>query len=402
MSAAIDITGEGRAEAQAFVATMRRVGAPVHPDWLVLAGELDGEVSAVMPLPVPSGVRFFDDIQPERVDWLWPSFLPAGKLAVLDGDPGLGKSTVTIDLAARVSRGLPMPDGSGGGVAGVVLLSSAEDGLSDTLRPRLDAAGADLSKVATLDVGEAGIVLPDDIGRIRLAIVSTGAKLAVLDPLMAYMSGRLKANSDQDVRQALAPLAQLADDTGCTILVVRHLRKSESSTAVYRGGGSIGIIGQARIGLAVAQDPDDSDRRVLMVTKSNLGPMPASLSFGLDQWSGELPDGSDYGASHVVWYGQSEKTADDLLTVQDGQRPVAKVKERPHAKAGQVLRDILLEAGGALPAKEALGRLSDRGYVYESSGRRVQEVKAEAGVTTRKVGSREGSSWLWMVEVSDE
>lgn len=400
MSALPVVSAEGRAEAQRTVALMRKAGIPVHPDWLALAGETDGPVPGSMPMPTPAGVRFFDDIQPERVDWLWPGYLPAGKLAILDGDPGLGKSTVTIDLAARVSRGDAMPDGSGRAAPGVVLLSSAEDGLSDTLRPRLDAAGAKLSRVATLDVGEQGIVLPDDIGRIRLAIVSTGAKLAILDPLMAYVSGRLKVNSDQDVRQALGPVARLAEETGCAILVVRHLRKADSATAVYRGGGSIGIIGQARIGLAVAADPDDPDRRVLTVTKSNLGPMPASLSFGLEQWSGELPDGSDYGASRVEWYGPSEKTASDLLALQDG-RP-AVVRSRPHEKAGAALRAILLEAGGALPAKEALGRLSDAGYLYANRGSSVKALRAEAGVTSKKVGNREGSHWLWMVESDDE
>ena len=239
-----------------------------------------------------------------------------------------------------------MPDGSGGGAPGVALLMSAEDGLNDTLRPRLDAAGADPGRVATMVLGDAGITLPRDIPAIRRAILLAGAKLAVLDPLMAYMGSHLKANSDQDVRQALSPLAHVAEETGCTILVVRHLRKSESSTAIYRGRGSIGIIGQARIGLAVAQDPGDANKRVLMVTKSNLGPMPTSLSFGLAQWTGTLSDGSDYGASYVVWHGKSDRTAEDSLTLQDGQRPVARVKARPHVKEGQALRDILLEAGG--------------------------------------------------------
>jgi hypothetical protein len=386
VSAALDYTAELAADAQAetHAQMLRRLGFEAP----------DGS------LPVPSGVKFFDAIQPERVDWVWPDYLPAGKLAILDGDPGLGKSTVTIDLAARVSRGDAMPDGSGRRAPGVVLLSSAEDGLSDTLRPRLDAAGANVSRVATLDVGDQGIVLPDDIARIKLAILSTGARLAILDPLMAYLSGRLKANSDQDVRQALAPVARLAEETGCSILVVRHLRKSDSATAVYRGGGSIGIIGQARIGLAVAQDPEDSEKRVLMVTKSNLGPIPASLSFGLDQWTGKLADGAEYGASRVVWHGRSDKTATDLLTLQDSQPAAPKV--RPHEKAAKALRDILLEAGGALPAKEALGRLSDAGYLYVSRGSSVRALRAEAGVTSKKVGNREGSHWLWMVESDDE
>ena len=151
------------------------------------------------------------EVEPERVEWLWPGRLPLGKLAVLDGDPGLGKSALTLDLAARVSAGLELPDGGRCGPAGAVLLS-AEDGLADTVRPRLDAAGADTERIVALSTvedrsgAEMTISLTQDLGTVRWAIGRIGAALVIIDPLMAFLSGKTDSHKDQDVRRALAPL----------------------------------------------------------------------------------------------------------------------------------------------------------------------------------------------------
>lgn len=383
MTAVLDISDETRQQARDTLALYKRIGLPVDADLLARAG-----VQAV-PEQALRQVRPFSTIAPERVDWLWSGYLPKGKLAILDGDPGLGKSTVAIDIAARVSRGLAMPDGSAG-VTGYVLVHSAEDGAADTIRPRLDAAGADTNRVGLLPDG---LTLPGDVGRLKGWIEDTGANLLILDPLMAYIGSGLKANSDQDVRKALAPLSQLAEMTGCSVLVIRHLRKAESSTAVYRGGGSIGIIGQARIGLAVARDPDDEDKRLLLVTKSNLGPMPASLSFSLAGWTGT----NGIEASKVEWLGADDRTADDLLTGQQDERP-ARTKDRPHEREGKALRGIVQAAGGAMRGTEALAALAELGYRYEQTGYAVTRLRLEAGVSTKQVGSREGSFSLWYIE----
>jgi AAA domain len=225
-------------------------------------------------------VRRVADVPRERVRWLWPGYLPVGKVVVLDGDPGLGKSTVTADLAARITIGKPMLDGSGGGDPGAVVLASAEDGLADTIRPRLELAGADLARVAVIEALELAdgrsvpLELPGDLEALEAVVRDVGARLVTIDPLMAFLAGTVQASRDQDVRRVLHPVKELAEHTGAAFLVVRHLRKAATETAVQRGGGSIGIIGAARVGLMVARDPADPDRRILAVTKSNVGAIP--------------------------------------------------------------------------------------------------------------------------------
>ena len=192
------------------------------------------------------------DVAAEPVPWLWPSWLPLEALAVLDGDPGLGKSSLTLDLAARVSRGWAMPPG-GGEVcepAGVVLLS-AEDTIKHTIRPRLDAAGADLTRVHHMEAvrqGEAERlpVLPYDLDLLSDWVIARNVRLIVVDPLTAYLSGEFNCHVDQDVRQALRPLAKLAEKLRICVLFIRHLNKLSTGPALYRGTGSIAITGSAR------------------------------------------------------------------------------------------------------------------------------------------------------------
>ena len=164
---------------------------------------------------------------------------------MLDGDPGVGKSTVSLDIAARTSTGSPMPDGSAG-VKGAVLILSAEDGLADTIRPRLDAAGADPARViaitemtfATADgLQSRPVTIPGDLAAIEHIITEHDVRLVVIDVLMAYLSGDVNAHRDQDVRRALHILSGLAERTRCCVIVLRHLNKSGGGNAIYRGGG---------------------------------------------------------------------------------------------------------------------------------------------------------------------
>ncbi len=212
------------------------------------------------PRPIP-GVPA-NTVAPQRVAWLSPGRIPLGRLTVLDGDPGLGKSTVTLDLAARVTTGRPMPNGAPGVGGGVVILS-AEDGVADTIRPRLDAAGAACARVRVVGVDHALLAIPGDLPELERAIADVGPVLVVVDPLSAYLGATVNSWRDQDVRRALGPLAGLTERTGAAIVVVRHLTESGGASPLYRGGGSIGIIGAARSGLLVAPEPDDDARRVL-------------------------------------------------------------------------------------------------------------------------------------------
>jgi hypothetical protein len=171
------------------------------------------------PQPEEIGILLLSGVEPEEVEWLWKRWLALRKLALMDGDPGLGKSATTLDIAARVSAGKVFPDGAECEPAGVVLLSG-EDGLRDTIRPRLDAAGADPSRILALATvpDENGhdklLSIPEDIPLIEKGIERVGARLVVVDPLMAFLSGDTNSHRDQDVRRALAPLAGLAERTG--------------------------------------------------------------------------------------------------------------------------------------------------------------------------------------------
>jgi putative DNA primase/helicase len=219
--------------------------APEHGDAADLladgsAAEVDRLVEAAQPLTAPGPVLVrLAAVQREPLHPLWDRYLYRGKLHLIEGDPDLGKTTLTLDLAARLSTGAAMPDGSTGiGPAGVVILG-AEDGLADTVRPRLEAAGADLERIVALTAimeadGERMPALPLDLGAIEAAIRDVEAVLVVIDPLMAFLDATVNSWRDQDVRRALAPLARLADRSGCAIVLLRHLNKSNGLHATRR------------------------------------------------------------------------------------------------------------------------------------------------------------------------
>jgi hypothetical protein len=249
------------------------------------------------------------DIQPERVRFLWTGRLALGKPAMLDGDPDLGKSTITADLGARISTGSPMPDGELLSEAGDVIIASAEDGMADTIRPRLEAAGADLRRVHLVDLsGPDLMTLPGDVPALRRSVERHRAVLVVIDPLLQFLSGEVDSYRDQEVRQALFPLAQMAADTGCAVLGIRHFTKGAGGKAIHRGGASVGIIGLARIGLAVGQHPNDPSRRLLAVTKCNIAVKPPTLAYRL------VPDDL-YGVARIEWLGVVDTSADEMVAI---------------------------------------------------------------------------------------
>jgi len=339
--------------------------------------------------------KLLSGVEPEEVSWLWPSWLALGKLALVDGDPGLGKSAMTLDLAARVSSGKAFPDGAECEPAGVVLLS-AEDGLADTIRPRLDAAGADTSRILALATvpDENGhdrlLSIPEDLPLIQKGIRRVGARLVVVDPLMAFLSGETNSHRDQDVRRALAPFAGLAERTGAAVLVIRHLNKAAANNPLYRGGGSIGIIGAARMAFVVGKDSQDENRRVLASTKNNLAMPPQSLMFALEE--------AENGSVRINWLGNSEVSAKDILaTPQDREHADAR------SEAVEFLNDVL--ADGPLPAKQVIEEADDAG-IAEKTLRRAKKLLNVIVYRESTTGEKRGSGrWLWklpMVELVED
>jgi hypothetical protein len=341
-----------------------------------------------------NGLIVLADVAPEQVRWLWRGRVPLGKLTILDGDPGLGKSLVTLDLAARTSTGARMPDGTTNdldGPAGVVLLS-AEDGLADTIRPRLDAAGADVQRIAALtlvvdvtirqegddevEVRTARLPTLADLAELEAAIGRMAAKLVVVDPLMAYLPGTTNAHRDQDVRQVLALLAALADRTGVSVVVVRHLNKAPGGNPLYRGGGSIGIIGASRSGLVIAPDPSDGSgaRRILAPTKANLSENAPALAYQVEP--------TDAGEVRVAWEGPTEHTAASLLAA------AAPSAERSAVDDAATILEAILE-DGPRPVKEVYIEAAEAGIKERTLDRAKQRLNVKAA----KDGFHGG--WYW-------
>ncbi len=357
-------------------------------EWIAAGGtrdQLEALVASAREAQQPRGpavlVRL-SDVQSERLSWVWPGYLPVGKLVMIDGDPGLGKSTVTLDWIARITRGLPFPGAAGlAAPAGAVLLT-LEDGLGDTIRPRLEAAGADLTRVVALrGVMKKGVeqipALPDDLGSIEAAIASVGARMVVIDPIIAYLGGGVDSHRDQDVRRALGPLAQLAERLGVTIVLVRHLNKTQGGSAIYRGGGSIGMIGAARLGLMVARDPDDAKARVLSVVKSNLAAEAPSLRYRLES----MPSG----VARVAWLGESPYSADDLLrgeTKDEHQAPTL------HA-AVRFLREVLARGPVKFTEIDRMAKADLHAYTT------LQRAATELGVEKKRIGFGASGYYEW-------
>jgi len=316
-------------------------------------------------------------VTPDPVRWLWESYVPRGKLTLLDGDPGVGKSLVTIDLAARLSRGDALPDGSRCGRPHVALLMSGEDGAADTLRPRAEAAGADLDRVLTVSGGGgAAMRFPADLGTLESLVGERSADLVVIDPVTAFLPPHVASNTDQCVRGVLGALAGVAARTGCAVLLVRHLRKAGGPKAIHRGLGSVGIIGAARAGLLLATHPGDPDVRVLAVTKSNLARTPPALGLRLRGEGGRVG---------VEWAGPLDTTADAL-----GLPAVTPL--RPRDRAGDWLLTAL--AGGPRRTTDLLAAAAEAGIPE----RTLNRAKADLGVKAHRayIGGRAADQqWFW-------
>jgi len=314
----------------------------------------------------------------ERQEFLWGKRLPIGGLSVLDGLPGSAKSSVLYDLAARLTAGRPLPGcGQVRPSCGVVLLQ-AEDDVSKVVRPRLMAAGVDSDRVRVFERSrfrDDPFTIPKDLRLIESAIADVGAKLVVVDPLSAFLEG--STCNERQMRRLLSPLAEMAERLQVSVVLVRHLTKSQSGPAMYRGAGSITVIGLARSGLLVGPDPaGESDfRHVLAQFKGNLDQSPA-----LRYETVKNPQG----IVTVEWLGECTIAADDLLGSTANGHQRSQLDE-----ARYVLFSLLVE--GPLPAEKVL-RLSKRAGVAE---RTLRRAKFELQVVAKKRGSGAGSRWFW-------
>jgi 5S rRNA maturation endonuclease (ribonuclease M5) len=331
--------------------------------------------------PVPGVLA--SEVTPQTIAWLWPNHIPLGKVTLFDGDPDLAKSTLSLDLAARLTRGSGMPDGSQPGCppAGAVVVS-LEDGIADTIRPRLEAAGAVLEKVRIVSVikGADGIervpTLPGDLPMIEAAIRDVNAKLVVLDPLVAMLGAETNSYRDQDIRRALAPVAALAEKTALAVICIRHLNKSGGQNPKYRGGGSIGIIGAARAAFLFGEKPGEEGRYVFAPVKGNLWRRkPAALEYSIEDRDGQPV---------VAWHGPSIHGAASLLAQPEGAEESGAL-----ADAKSFLNDCLQDG------PQEYGQIFREAKQAGIAEKTLRRAKNQLGVLSRKVGIGHGQHWEW-------
>ena len=332
----------------------------------------------------------YSSIARERIRWLWKGRIARGEITLLVGDPGLGKSQFTNYQAAEVTR-----DG------GKALMASAEDSPSYTIRPRLEAAGANLDNVyhLTLDQGdgiEGTIRLPDDIAQVRERIEQLdGIDLLVVDPLMAHMPVAVDAYRDQHVRTALAPLKRLADDFDCAVVVVMHLKKSGGDdNPLYRVGGSVGFGGAARSVLMLGRDPEDEQgefgtSRIIANVKNNLAPLARSVRCEIETMSVAVADDSDAKfsletTSRLVVIGECDIGAQALLA-----GPSSDTGAEKRDEASGFLINLL--ADGPVPAKE--GR--DRAKAAGISEATLDRARSKKTVIARQAKGKKHGGWWW-------
>lgn len=331
-------------------------------------------------------IRRLSDVQPETVNWLWAGKLALGKLTLFSGDPGLGKSFVTCDIASRVSTGAGWPDEpKARRKPAEVILLNAEDDVADTIRPRLDRAGADVSKIVTID----GISQTDAEGRTTLDPLALDAhidviddllgtmpdcRLVIIDPVSAYC-GKTDSHNDAAVRRMLAPLAALAGRRKVAVLALSHLNKGSKTKAVYRTMGSLAFAAAARSVWAFVRDPQSVDRVYFLNVKSNLFKNPHGLAYSID-------------GGCVAWEAETvTKSPDEIIADEERQR------QNPEAAAEALeicdwLKDQLRE--GPLPQK----LIVEDGKAHGFSLSRLRRALKKIGGIPEKTGMDGGWQWL--------
>jgi putative DNA primase/helicase len=336
-------------------------------------------------------LRPISEIESTPIDWLWPQRIVGGGLTIITGPVGNTKSLFTVDIAARVSTGCRWPDGTGHAPVGSVIMFGNEDDPGKIVRPRLEAAGADLSRVMVCegtqtnrdDEDAVAMVLEQDIAQLRQSLESMpDCRLIVFDPLSDYLLA--DENSAAEVRAALMPLAKLAQEKNVAILAVAHQNKKNDLTAVQRIGGSGAFAQVARGVIAIGNDPDDPDtsysrRRVMLVAKNNYGERDVGQAYRLIKRHGDQVG--------VEWIaGTVEMAADDLSRKPSGGRE----HEERRGDAVDALRDIL--GTNRKPAEDVKQHLEDAGF----RRRQIDHAAKVLEVVKRRLATEDGgSAWHW-------
>lgn len=345
--------------------------------------------------------RTMSEIEAKPINWLWPGRIAKGKVSMIVGNPGLGKSQVCASLTSVVSRGGYWPVDRSPCAQGSVVILSAEDDPEDTIRPRLEAAEADLERVHILDAircqnehgedAKRGFDLTSDVARLGALLAEIeDVSLVIIDPITAYL-GDADSHKNAEVRALLAPLAEMASRHGAAVIAVSHLTKSAGMDALLRVQGSIGFAAAARAVWGVAKDKDNPSRRLFMPLKNNLGTDTNGFAYTVEGF--RLP-GTEIDTSHVMWENQIvTQTADEVFgQAEQGQ------DEREHLlEAKMYLRSMLADGPVAVKVIEADSRGAGHSWAT------IRRAQKDLGVHAyREHGIGAKGKWYWRLDGSSE
>lgn len=315
-----------------------------------------------------------EDVVSKEVEWLWYPYIPYGKITIIEGDPGEGKTTLVLKLAAALSRGLPLPCDDDKEYEPIhIIYQTAEDGIEDTIKPRLEKAGADCSMIRVIDETDKELSMTDD--RLEQAIIETGARLIILDPIQAYIGATVDMHRANEIRPVLKHLGIIAEKHNCAIILIGHMNKASGSKSTYRGLGSIDIQATARSVLLVARLRDKPNIRIMAHDKSSLAPAGDAIGFEMTEDSG------------MVCIGPYDITIDELLSGNEGRGK----------KKLDMAENFIKEYFGQnkiIPSNEIMMEAAKRSIKRNT----LLSAKKKLGITSDKEKAEDGTIyWTWVM-----
>lgn len=315
-----------------------------------------------------------EDVVSKEVEWLWYPYIPYGKITIIEGDPGEGKTTLVLKLAAALSRGLPLPCDDDKEYEPIhIIYQTAEDGIEDTIKPRLEKAGADCSMIRVIDETDKELSMTDD--RLEQAIIETGARLIILDPIQAYIGATVDMHRANEIRPVLKHLGIIAEKHNCAIILIGHMNKASGSKSTYRGLGSIDIQATARSVLLVARLRDKPNIRIMAHDKSSLAPAGDAIGFEMTDDNG------------MVCIGPYDITIDELLSGNEGRGK----------KKLDIAENFIKEYFGSnkvIPSNEIMMEAAKRSIKRNT----LLSAKKKLGITSDKEKAEDGTIyWTWVM-----